>query len=162
MPTALTLSGSGLTRWPRAPGSVSASFSQPAPGGGWVINQQVLKGRNAIGGEWGHKSAALATAAELPWYSMVFCGKRGCIENLRLRVPAFARESPTADWRDIVALEITQRAERQRTPRLRWPTLARLLNDGLARALASVDQRGWIQTISGAGWRYVPPLNQPL
>ncbi|WP_439642128.1 ROK family protein [Gemmatimonas sp.] len=49
-------------------------------GGGIVINGQVLKGRNLIGGEWGHNP--------LPWPERdefdgpaCYCGQRGCIET---------------------------------------------------------------------------------
>lgn len=48
-------------------------------GGGLVINGQVLRGANAIGGEWGHNPLPWAESKDecLPCY----CGKTGCIET---------------------------------------------------------------------------------
>ncbi|WOD11473.1 ROK family protein [Pseudomonas sp. NyZ704] len=102
-------------------------------GGGVVINQQVLKGRNAIGGEWGHNPLPWPTAAELPGIQC-FCGKRGCIETF-VSGTGFARDHQLQTGEKLSALEITQRADASDPQAL--ATLARYY-DRLARALASV------------------------
>lgn len=49
-------------------------------GGGIVINGHVLKGRNLIGGEWGHNPLPWPAPDELDGPSC-YCGQRGCIET---------------------------------------------------------------------------------
>ncbi|EIC19522.1 ROK family protein [Thiorhodovibrio frisius] len=49
-------------------------------GGGIVINGQLLKGPNAIVGEWGHNPLPWPRPDELPG-PPCYCGKRGCIET---------------------------------------------------------------------------------
>ncbi len=49
-------------------------------GGGIVINGEVLKGRNLIGGEWGHNPLPWPTPDERDGPSC-YCGQRGCIET---------------------------------------------------------------------------------
>jgi fructokinase len=102
-------------------------------GGGVVINQQVLQGRNAIGGEWGHHPLPWPTPAELPGIQC-FCGKRGCIETY-VSGTGFARDHQVQTGEKLSALEITQRANANDPKAL--ATLERYY-DRLARALASV------------------------
>ncbi len=49
-------------------------------GGGLVINKQVLTGRNAITGEWGHNPLPWSSTEELA-STECYCGKQGCIET---------------------------------------------------------------------------------
>lgn len=49
-------------------------------GGGLVVRGQVLRGHNAIGGEWGHNPLPWPRADELPG-PPCYCGKLGCIEQ---------------------------------------------------------------------------------
>ncbi len=49
-------------------------------GAGIAINGQVLKGPNAIAGEWGHNPLPWPRKEELPG-PQCYCGKRGCIET---------------------------------------------------------------------------------
>ncbi len=49
-------------------------------GGGICINQQIVQGTNAIGGEWGHNPLPWPQADELPGPAC-YCGKHGCIET---------------------------------------------------------------------------------
>ncbi len=49
-------------------------------GAGVVINQQVLKGANALSGEWGHNPLPWPKQTELPGLDC-YCGKQGCIET---------------------------------------------------------------------------------
>lgn len=102
-------------------------------GGGVVINQQVLQGRNAIGGEWGHNPLPWPSPAELHGIQC-FCGKRGCIETY-VSGTGFARDHHFVTGDKLSALEITQRADANDPKAL--ATLERYY-DRLARALASV------------------------
>lgn len=102
-------------------------------GGGVVINQQVLQGRNAIGGEWGHNPLPWPSPAELPGIQC-FCGKRGCIETY-VSGTGFARDHHLVTGNKLSALEITQRADANDS--VAMATLERYY-DRLARALASV------------------------
>lgn len=49
-------------------------------GGGICINQQVVTGANAIGGEWGHNPLPWPRDDERPGLSC-YCGQNGCIET---------------------------------------------------------------------------------
>ncbi|TMH66849.1 MAG: ROK family protein [Betaproteobacteria bacterium] len=49
-------------------------------GAGIVVERQVLVGRNAIAGEWGHNPLPLPAAADLP-LPACYCGRSGCIET---------------------------------------------------------------------------------
>lgn len=49
-------------------------------GGGIVVNGQLLRGPNAIAGEWGHNPLPWAVPEELPGRDC-YCGKQGCIET---------------------------------------------------------------------------------
>lgn len=102
-------------------------------GGGVVINQQVLKGRNAIAGEWGHNPLPWPTPDELPGVPC-FCGKRGCIETF-VSGTGFARDHQLHTGEQLSAVQITQRANTGQPQAL--ATLERYY-DRLARALASV------------------------
>ena len=56
-------------------------------GGGLVVNQQVVRGRNLIGGEWGHNPMPWPSAEEWPGPAC-YCGRTGCIEKF-LSGPGF-------------------------------------------------------------------------
>ena len=49
-------------------------------GGGFVINQRVLKGLNSIAGEWGHNPLPWPNSNEIPG-PKCYCGKYGCLET---------------------------------------------------------------------------------
>jgi fructokinase len=49
-------------------------------GGGIVVGGELLVGRNAIGGEWGHNALPWPDADEWPGPAC-YCGRRGCIET---------------------------------------------------------------------------------
>ncbi len=48
-------------------------------GGGIVVDGKIIRGANAIGGEWGHNPLPAPTAADLP-HPSCYCGRTGCIE----------------------------------------------------------------------------------
>lgn len=98
-------------------------------GGGLVVRGQLVRGPNAIAGEWGHNPLPWPGRDELPGH-YCYCGKAGCIETF-LSGPALERDFggkvPAAD---VVRLaeEGDDKAE---------GVLSRY-EDRLARALASV------------------------
>jgi fructokinase len=49
-------------------------------GGGVVVHRQVLTGRNAIAGEWGHTALPWPDADEFPGPAC-YCGLHGCVET---------------------------------------------------------------------------------
>ena len=49
-------------------------------GGGIVVDGKVIRGANAIAGEWGHNPLPAPTAADLP-HPDCYCGRKGCIET---------------------------------------------------------------------------------
>ena len=59
-------------------------------GGGIVVDGRVIRGHNAIGGEWGHTPLPWMTAEEHPG-PPCFCGRSGCIEQF-VAGPALRRE----------------------------------------------------------------------
>jgi len=102
-------------------------------GGSLVVNRAIVRGPNAITGEWGHNP--------LPWPrddersgEDCYCGKQGCIETF-LSGPAIARDYSRATGADMMATDIAARAEAG-DPAAR-AVMANYL-DRLARGLASV------------------------
>jgi len=59
-------------------------------GGGIAIDGQVLEGRNAIAGEWGHNPLPRVSPRDLP-EPACYCGRIGCVETW-LSGPALARD----------------------------------------------------------------------
>jgi fructokinase len=102
-------------------------------GGGVVINQRVLVGANAIGGEWGHNPLPAPRDDEYPGPEC-YCGRRGCIEMF-LSGPALARGYIASGGAALTAAEIATRA------RTGEPLANRVLEryeERMARALGSV------------------------
>ncbi|HHJ81268.1 MAG TPA: ROK family protein [Candidatus Tenderia electrophaga] len=102
-------------------------------GGGLVINGQLLKGPNAIAGEWGHNP--------MPWPrwderrgAPCYCGKRGCIETY-LSGAGLSRDHYDLTRQRLTAAELAQRC--CKGDHLAEQTMARY-EDRLARALAAV------------------------
>jgi fructokinase len=102
-------------------------------GGGLVINGEVVVGRNAIAGEWGHNPMPWPRAGEWPGPAC-YCGRSGCIETL-LSGPGLANDFERATRQRLPTKEIVARAS--------GGDLAATLcldryEDRFARALASV------------------------
>ncbi len=102
-------------------------------GGGVVINGGLVKGANAIVGEWGHNP--------LPWPKWderrappCYCGRRGCIETF-LSGPGLSRDHYDITRQRLSARELAMRAAR--FDHEAEETMARY-EDRLARALATV------------------------
>lgn len=100
-------------------------------GGGIVINGQLLQGRNAIAGEWGHNPLPWPGPDELPGLPC-YCGKHGCIETFLSGpglIAAYADPGVTS-VQEIVARAAHGEALAEQC--------LRRYEDRMARALASV------------------------
>ncbi len=108
-------------------------------GGGLVVDGAVLRGANAIAGEWGHNPLPLFAATDSVPGSInpewpgepCYCGHRGCLETW-LSGPALARTAGRSD-RDSAAVVAAAAAGEPRAA----AAMADYI-DRLARALASV------------------------
>jgi fructokinase len=75
--------------------TVFAAILGTGVGGGLVVAGSVLRGANAVAGEWGHNPLPSPTDEERPGPSC-WCGRRGCIETW-LAGPAFVRDAGRRD-----------------------------------------------------------------
>jgi predicted NBD/HSP70 family sugar kinase len=102
-------------------------------GGGIVVNGQLLRGPNAIAGEWGHNPLPRPDAGERAG-SECYCGLIGCIETF-LSGSGLRREHAAGTGEDLAPPEIAAQASGGvESARRTMATYA----DRLARALASV------------------------
>lgn len=102
-------------------------------GGGLVVGGKLLRGPNAVAGEWGHNPLPWSREEDAPAPGC-WCGKRGCIETY-LSGPAMARDHLHRTGKRLSAQEIVALAERGDAEA--EATLFRY-EDRLARALAAV------------------------
>ena len=75
-------------------------------GGGIIINQKVLQGRNKISGEWGHITLPNRTEDEKKYNKKCYCNKEGCMETY-VSGPGFAsiynlRHNTNLDSHEII------------------------------------------------------------
>lgn len=75
-------------------------------GGGVVVNRQLLSGRHAIAGEWGHNPLPWPTAQELD-IAPCWCGQTGCLETW-LSGTGFALDHARVNGGQLSAVEIIQ------------------------------------------------------
>jgi fructokinase len=75
-------------------------------GGGIVTNGKLLKGRNAIAGEWGHNPLPWPDESEKTG-APCYCGKSGCIETF-LSGPALERQYRARSGRSVDAMIIAE------------------------------------------------------
>jgi fructokinase len=75
-------------------------------GGGIVTNGKLLKGRNAIAGEWGHNPLPWPDESEKTG-APCYCGKAGCIETF-LSGPALERQYRARSGRSADAMIIAE------------------------------------------------------
>lgn len=101
-------------------------------GGGWVINQKLHIGANAIGGEWGHNSLAWHSEKDEPKQAC-YCGKQGCIETY-LSGPGFSKQTELQFDLIKSSQEIVELKDTNHAANLSY----QLYVDRLARSLASV------------------------
>lgn len=98
-------------------------------GGGLVVRGQLVRGPNAIAGEWGHNPLPWPGRDELPGH-YCYCGKAGCIETF-LSGPALERDFGGK----VPAAEVVRLAEDGDD---KAEGVLSRYEDRLARALASV------------------------
>lgn len=72
-------------------------------GGGWVVHDKVINGRQGLGGEWGHN---FLDESGGPCY----CGKTGCVETV-ISGPALERFYAQTTGNSLKLKEIVERAE---------------------------------------------------
>ena len=77
-------------------------------GGGIVVHGKVLKGANAIAGEWGHNPLPAPGPEDLP-LPACYCGRAGCIETY-LSGPGLSADHLKFTGEDLGAEEIVARA----------------------------------------------------
>lgn len=75
-------------------------------GGGVVVNRQLLRGRHAIAGEWGHNPLPWPSAEELN-IAPCWCGQTGCLETW-LSGTGFALDHARVTGAERSAVEIIQ------------------------------------------------------
>ncbi|MFM7697069.1 MAG: ROK family protein [Limnohabitans sp.] len=75
-------------------------------GGGVVVNRQLLSGRHAIAGEWGHNPLPWPTSPELE-IAPCWCGQTGCLETW-LSGTGFALDHARVNGGQLSAVEIIQ------------------------------------------------------
>jgi fructokinase len=95
-------------------------------GGGVVVHGKVLRGVNAIAGEWGHNPLPAPGPRDLPLPDC-YCGRKGCIETY-LSGPGLSRDHALLTGKTLTAAEVAA---------LGGESLERYA-ERLARALASV------------------------
>jgi fructokinase len=78
-------------------------------GGGLIVRQRVVVGRNRIAGEWGHNPMPWPDPDESPG-QRCYCGQSGCIETF-ISGPALARQSRATTSRELSAQQIARDAE---------------------------------------------------
>jgi fructokinase len=101
--------------------------------GGVVVNRQLLRGRHAIAGEWGHNPLPWPSAEELN-IAPCWCGQTGCIETW-FSGTGFALDHSRVHGEELSAVQIIQ-AMRQGDSSA-TATFERYVNR-LGRALAQV------------------------
>jgi len=102
-------------------------------GGGITVNRELLRGSNAITGEWGHNSLPWPKLEELPGPAC-YCGKYGCIETF-LSGPGLAADHLRRTGVKLTAREIAHLAEQEDAEA---EITLQTYEDRLARGLASV------------------------
>ena len=73
-------------------------------GGGWVVDRQLLTGRHAIAGEWGHNPLPWPNAEELN-IAPCWCGLTGCLETW-LSGTGFASDHARVHGGQLSAIDI--------------------------------------------------------
>ena len=94
-------------------------------GGGIVVDRKVIRGVNAIAGEWGHNPLPLPAGPDLP-LPACYCGRKGCIETY-LSGPGLSRDHEQRTGERLLPEQAVLHEETMRR-----------YEERLARALASV------------------------
>jgi fructokinase len=102
-------------------------------GGGIVVHRRLLRGPNAIAGEWGHNMLPWPRDGEWPG-PPCYCGRSGCLETF-LSGPGFEHDYAQQTGAHVGSQEVCRRAGEGETAAA--AVLTRYI-DRLARGLASV------------------------
>ena len=102
-------------------------------GGGVVVGGRILRGRNAIGGEWGHNPLPWPEKDEQPG-DRCYCGRAGCIETF-LSGPGLARDYAREEGKTADGVKVAERARAGDAAAI--ACLDRYVNR-MARSLASI------------------------
>ncbi len=114
-------------------GVVFAAILGTGCGGGIVVRDHLLSGRNAVAGEWGHTPLPWPIGDEHPGPAC-YCGKTGCLETY-VSGPGFAADHHRRTGEELTAEQLAARA--QAGDARAQESLNRLC-DRLARGLAMV------------------------
>lgn len=114
-------------------GVVFGAILGTGAGGGIVVQGRVLRGRNAIAGEWGHNPLPWPRDEERPG-PPCYCGQQGCIETF-VSGTGLARDYRAATGETLEGSAIVAAAEAGEP---RAEAALQRLEERLARALASV------------------------
>jgi len=114
-------------------GSLFGAILGTGVGGGLVVQDRPLGGRNAVAGEWGHNPLPWPDEAERPG-PPCYCGKRGCIEVF-VSGPGLARDHEATSGEALSAQQIAERAAEGDAA---CDAALRRYEDRLSRALAGV------------------------
>ena len=102
-------------------------------GGGVVVNGRIQRGRNAVGGEWGHNPLPWPGDDERPG-DPCYCSRSGCIETF-LSGPGLARDFRRATGEDVPGETIAARAQ---SGDIRATACLDRYVDRLARSLSTI------------------------
>jgi fructokinase len=102
-------------------------------GGGLVVEGKIVRGINAIAGEWGHIPLPDPRKDEWPGYNC-YCGRKGCIETF-LSGPGLTRAYEAETGRRLEPKAIVKMAEKGETEA---EDSLRRYEDRMARGLATV------------------------
>lgn len=114
-------------------GTVFAVILGTGVGAGLVVDGRLVRGKNAIAGEWGHNPLPWSSAWERPGMPC-YCGHRGCVETW-LAGEGLSREYLLTTGHKKSAAEVGERAAAQETAAI---AAVEVYADRLARALAVV------------------------
>jgi fructokinase len=107
-------------------------------GGGIVVQGEVLTGRHAIAGEWGHSPLPWPEDDERPGPAC-YCGRKGCLETW-VSGPGLAADHRRVTGESLEAVEIAARAESgERAARQSLERHVRRLARGLATVINLLD-----------------------
>lgn len=116
-------------------GCVFGAILGTGTGGGVVVNGRILRGRNAVAGEWGHNPLPWPEPGEWPG-DRCYCGRTGCIETF-LSGPGLARDYKRA----LRPARLDLAGSGQATGEPIEPTeIVRRAGEGEAAAMACLDR----------------------
>ena len=104
-------------------------------GGGIVVNKKILKGKNNIGGEWGHIELSNRSDDEKKYNKRCYCGLSGCMETY-VSGPGFTYNYNLKNNSQLSSHQIIDNFKKKDKKAL---IALSLYSDHLARGLATVS-----------------------